>query len=258
MFSQDEINKMVFFDIETASRYGTLAELRRYDPKMADLWKDRCVYLKRRYVDSSTMSEDELYVEKAALHPEFAMVVCVCVGSIRKNNEPMVVSFYAEHGSTVNDEAELLRRMYVMFDRVFSSDHHARLCGHNIKRFDVPFLCKRSIINNVTIGLPLAGIRDMKPWDMPFVDTSELWSFGAWQESFASLDLLSHVLGLPSPKDEMHGSDVGRTYFAGDSTRIRRYCEGDVRATMDAVRRMSGITEGYSETSVADGMKIPM
>ena len=240
MFSQDEINKMVFFDIETASRYETLAELRRYDPKMADLWKDRCVYLKRRYVDSSTMSEDELYVEKAALHPEFAMVVCVCVGSIRKNNEPMVVSFYAEHGSTVNDEAELLRRMYVMFDRVFSSDHHARLCGHNIKRFDVPFLCKRAMMRNVSLP-DLMLVHNKKPWDMPFVDTSELWSFGAWQESFASLDLLANTLGVPSSKVDTDGSQVQAQYWErGDIDGIDRYCKLDVTATINVVLRLSG------------------
>lgn len=85
-------------------------------------------------------------------------------------------------------------------------------------------------------------IQNLKPWEMPFVDTSELWSFGAWQESFASLELLATSLGLETPKDDIRGDEVGRVFWQDrDIARIAKYCEKDVMATAQIILKLSGL-----------------
>jgi hypothetical protein len=114
-----------------------------------------------------------------------------------------------------------------------------KLSGHNIKRFDVPFLCKRGLINGMQLPVPLQ-IWDKKPWEIPFVDTSELWSFGAWQEGFTSLDLLTCVLGVDSPKDDIKGDQVHEQFWAGNIDRIAEYCQKDVLALAQIILKLSG------------------
>jgi hypothetical protein len=76
---------------------------------------------------------------------------------------------------------------------------------------------------------------------MPFVDTSDAWSFGAWQEGFASLELIMTSLGLDSPKDDIKGEEVSGVFWENQEyTRIAKYCEKDVYALAQALLKMSG------------------
>ena len=71
----------------------------------------------------------------------------------------------------------------------------------------------------------------------------ELWKFGDFR-SFVSLDLLTSVLGLPSPKDDIRGSEVGEVYWnSHDITRIVTYCEKDVLAVARILLRMMNLGE---------------
>jgi hypothetical protein len=122
----------------------------------------------------------------------------------------------------------------------------AKIIGHNVKRFDIPVICKRSIINHVTIP-PILEIHDKKPWEIDVLDTAELWAHGAWQEGFTGLELLCEVLGIPNPKEETHASQVQSIYWTPIQNindekgldRIARYCGNDVVATANCVLRMS-------------------
>lgn len=239
MFTQPEIQKMVFFDLETASTYSSLDELRLANSKMAELWKKRCDYLRTRFEENKEMSNEELYVAKAGLTPEFSRIVCASFGRI---------SFQGDDITGV--EPALLIKSYSALDespvlagiqKVFTSFASNKFVGHNIKRFDVPMMCKRIIMSGAQLPRGLQ-IQNLKPWEMPFVDTSELWSFGAWQESFASLELLATSLSLETPKDDIRGDEVGRVFWQDrDIARITKYCEKDVMATAQIILKLSGL-----------------
>ena len=235
MYTQDELKGMVFFDLETASEFESLDTLAVNKPKMAELWSKRCEYLRSRWPeDNSDLTDEELYLEKAALVPEFNRIVCASFGRLDFTDvyPKMVIRSY--YGS---DELEILNGIELVVQKFKGY----KLSGHNIKRFDIPVMCKRFIINGYNLPTSLQ-VHNKKPWEMPFVDTSESWSFGAWQEGFVSLELLMTSLGLDTPKDDIRGEDVSRVYWEdSDYKRIAKYCEKDVFALGQAMLRMSNL-----------------
>ncbi len=235
MYTLDDIKNWLFVDIETVSEAIDFQTLQASNPAKAALWSHRCEYLRRRYAECEKLSDAELYTLKAGLHPEFAKIVCVCLGIYQGDGKAQVVGFAND------DEKQLLISTLNMISgfkkTVYNKSRTATayLAGHNIKRFDVPVLCKRSLINK--LDLPeMLQVHNKKPWEMAFVDTAEVWSFGTWQESFTSLDLLANVLGLESSKTDMHGDAVQNAYWVNkDLAGIKKYCQNDVAATMNVI-----------------------
>ena len=235
MYTTTELSKLVSFDLETASEFDSLDELSLAKPKMADLWVKRCDYLRTRFEENRDLTNEELYVKRAALTPEFARIVCASFGRITfLGDEPsVVIKSYSGF-----DEAKILEGVYTVFNKFTSY----KFSGHNIKRFDIPMMCKRLLINGKELPKMLQ-VQNLKPWEMPFVDTSELWSFGAWQEGFASLELLVTAIGLETPKGDIKGEDVSQVYWQDrDITRITKYCERDVFAGIQALLKLSNLT----------------
>jgi 3'-5' exonuclease len=110
--------------------------------------------------------------------------------------------------------------------RSFNTDDHF-LCAHNGKEFDFPFLCRRFLINGMALP-KLLQLQGKKPWEVRHLDTMDMWKFGDYK-NFSSLNLLAHVFGIPSPKDDMDGSMVGKTFYEeNDLPRIEKYCKKDV------------------------------
>jgi DNA polymerase elongation subunit (family B) len=234
MYTQSELAKTVFFDLETAPAYATLDDLALNNPKMAELWSKRCEYLRSRFEENKDMTDEELYLTKAALTPEFARIVCATFGRLGfKDGETNLIlkSYCSQHEDEVLDGIQ----------KVFENFAAMKFAGHNIKRFDVPMMCKRLLIH----GRPLPKglqIQNLKPWEMPFIDTSDIWSFGAWQESFASLELLVTSLGLETPKGDIKGEEVGRVFWIdGDIDRISEYCQRDVLAVAQTLLKLSNL-----------------
>jgi predicted PolB exonuclease-like 3'-5' exonuclease len=240
MYSQSELTKAVFFDLETAAEFESLDELAIANPKKAELWSKRCDYLRSRFEENKDLSDEQLYLEKAALAPEFARIVCATFARLNwtENGPGLVVKSYASES-----EKEILEGIHKVFEKFFN----LKFVGHNIKRFDVPVMCKRLLINDFSLPRGLM-IHNLKPWEMPFIDTSEVWSFGAWQEGFASLDLLATSIGLDSPKDELQGSEVNSYFWSGRLEEITKYCERDVLTTANILLKLSGlsIVEDYA------------
>ena len=240
MYFPNEIQKMVFFDLETASTYVSLSELADRNPQMADLWCKRCEYLRNRFEENREMTDEQLYEAKAALTPEFSRIVCASFGRISFSDDPILgsVPTLAMKSYSDRDESNVLAGI----NKVFTSFAAYRFVGHNIKRFDVPMMCKRIIMSGSTLPKGLQ-VQNLKPWEMPFIDTSEIWSFGAWQEGFSSLELISASLGLNSSKDDMRGDQVGEVFWKErDLSRITTYCEKDVLATAQIILKLSGLT----------------
>jgi uncharacterized protein YprB with RNaseH-like and TPR domain len=132
-----------------------------------------------------------------------------------------VTSFWGDEKKILNDFSNLLNTH-------FNGTQHL-LCGHNAKEFDIPFIARRMIINGIALPNKL-NLFGKKPWEVPHLDTLELWKFGDFKH-FTSLKLLTKVLGVPSPKDDIDGSEVARVFYEEkDIDRIITYCEKDVIA----------------------------
>jgi predicted PolB exonuclease-like 3'-5' exonuclease len=232
MLIKDKRNNFLYFDVETASGEKSLAELREKNSRLADLWERRADYYRKSDASLTEESSDSIYDQKSPLEPEFNRVVCVSFGSFSDDGEKRLVSFCGE------DEGEILKSSNKIFNNALAKGW--KLCGHNIKAFDVPCLGKRMVYNGIAPSDNL-NIWDKKPWEIPFIDTADVFSFGNWvMQKSLSLDLLACSLGIVSPKDDIHGSDVSKVFWNSlDYNRIKEYCEKDVKTVMEIIEKVS-------------------
>jgi uncharacterized protein YprB with RNaseH-like and TPR domain len=160
---------------------------------------------------------------------EFGRIICITVGMLEKNDTLKIKSFYGD------DELKLLQG----FGEIFNSPklRDVILCAHNGKEFDFPWIARRCLINGIQPPLPFQMF-GKKPWEILHLDTMELWKFGDYK-SFVSLELLAHLFGIPTPKDDINGSQVASIYhIEKDLPRIVKYCEKDVLTLANVFRKM--------------------
>jgi predicted PolB exonuclease-like 3'-5' exonuclease len=140
----------------------------------------------------------------------------------------------------MGEESDLLREFFSLVGKHFHDPRQHGFCGHNIREFDLPYLCRRAVIHQIEIP-PILQLSGRKPWETPYIlDTLELWKFGD-MKNFSSLDLLAACLGLPTSKSDISGKDVGRVFWEeNDVSRIATYCERDVVLTARVYLRLSG------------------
>lgn len=218
---------LFIFDIETVSAVKDFDSL---SPEFQKLFDDKLGKLRK---------EDEtpqaFYTSRAGIYAEFGKIICISGAYITiKNDEPhlKIKTFYG------HDEKLLLEEFMPTLLNV--SKNNKILCGHNIREFDVPWLCRRMLIN----GMPLPPVLDIygkKPWEVNHLDTLDLWKFGDYKH-YTSLHLLSSILGIPTPKDDIDGSMVGRVYWEeGDLKRIAHYCSKDVVAVAQVILRLKNM-----------------
>ena len=222
------LHTILFLDIETVSQYATFDEV---PEEWKDLWKYKAEILLR---DKQPLTPDDIY-GRAAIYAEFGKIICISCGVLSGSGTAKKLTLKSFSG---DDERELLTQFNEML-RKWSSDGQKFLCAHNGKEFDFPYLCRRMLIHGMTIPsmLNLAG---KKPWEIPHIDTMELWKFGEYK-SFVSLNLLAHALGIPTPKDDIDGSQVGEIYWTQrDLPRIVTYCQKDVATVAQVYLRMNG------------------
>lgn len=238
MFEPIQIEKMLFFDIETA---GTVENYEELSTKMQELWSARAEILRNqlssKYPDNKDKTDEELFKMKSALHAEFGRVVCVSFGKVKFVEGVPTAQIISYYGS---DEVDILEKSFKLMNAL--SKTGVKPIGHNIKRFDVPYLCKRAFINSIEPANVLQ-VWDKKPWETSLIDTSDLWSFGAWQEGFTSLDLLATVLGIDSPKDDIKGDQVHKEFWKGNIERIATYCQKDVVTLIQTALRLSNLNQ---------------
>ncbi len=220
-----DFSNILFLDIETVPLKGAVEEL---PENLRQLWNDKVramqVRMPERFSEADT--EDSIYRREAGIYAEFGRIVCISVGFFyQKNGE----EFFREKSFSGDDERQILIDFSQMLEK-FMADGNKMLCGHNIKEFDVPYLCRRMLINGLRLPSCL-NIAGKKPWEINFIDTLELWRFGDFK-NYTSLKLLTAVFGIPTPKDDIDGSQVANVYYnEHDLQRIALYCEKDVLAT---------------------------
>lgn len=226
----EKIKDILFLDIETVPSVESYEEL---SERMQLLWSKKCAYLARK----EEKTPEELWIEKAGIYAEFGKVICVSVGIVRIQEEVPTVILKSYYG----EEAEVLHGLKSMLDENYDDIDRYSICGHNIREFDVPYLCRRMMIHRLDVPYIL-DVNGKKPWQIAhFIDTLEMWKFGDYKH-YTSLDLLAACFDIPSPKEDISGADVGRVYYeSGDVGRIARYCERDVLTSIQVYLSMKGL-----------------
>ncbi len=223
MLEHYDLHNLLVIDIETVPQYSTHDELPDHFKKLWDL--------KTQYQRKEDTPED--YYERAGIWAEFGKIVCISAGVFTKGKEStgLRIKSFAGH-----DEKDLLTRFSNM---LFNQPANLVLVAHNGKEFDFPYICRRLLINGLPFPpqLQLAG---KKPWEIIHLDTMELWKFGDYK-NYTSLNLLTAIFDIPTPKDDIDGSMVGHVYWNENQLdRICTYCQKDVVATAQLIRRYRG------------------
>jgi len=211
---------ILFFDIETASCVSQYSDL---SPALQKLWDKKCLYRK----NEENISSDMLFTEKAGIYAEFGRIVCIVCGYMTDSNTFALKSF------AHNDEQQLIKEFF----EYISSYPTIILCGHNIKEFDIPYICRRAKIHWLPLPETL-NLGNKKPREVNHKDTMEMWKFGDYK-AYTSLALLCELFGIETPKDDIDGSQVSHVYRdLHDIDRIVEYCKKDVVATAKVYEKL--------------------
>ena len=207
---------VLFLDIETVPQYATYDEM---PENLKYFWNKKANNLVKE-----NETPESIY-SRSGIYAEFGKIICISAGFIVQRNGDKhfrVKSFYG------NNEKEILSGFATMLGR-FGAKSKSNICAHNGKEFDFPYISRRMLLNKVELP-ELLDVAGKKPWEVKFLDTMELWKFGDYK-SYTSLDLLANIFEIPSPKDDIDGSQVAEVFYVQkDIERIVKYCEKDALA----------------------------
>ncbi len=227
MIHKLNLENLLFLDIETVPETKYYSDLSEDKQK---LWDS-----KSKYKRKEDYSPEDFY-DRAGIWAEFGKIICISVGYFTEVNSVRrfrVTSFYG-------DEHGLLLEFKALIETHFSKPKDL-LCAHNGKEFDFPYIARRMVIHKISLPLKL-NLFGKKPWEVPHLDTLELWKFGDFKH-YTSLKLLTSVLGIPSPKDDIDGSEIFRVYYEEKNVeRIVTYCQKDTIAVAQVILRLRGET----------------
>ncbi|MFK5972099.1 MAG: 3'-5' exonuclease [Flavobacteriaceae bacterium] len=223
MLQKIDLENILFLDIETVPENEDYNQM---DADKKELWEQKSQYQRKDEV-----SAEEFY-ERAGIWAEFGKIICISVGYFNltgDKREFRVTSFHGEESSLLKEFKNLLHSHF---------NHPKKLlCGHNAKEFDFPYIARRMLIKGIDLPYKL-NLFGKKPWEIPHLDTMELWKFGDYKH-YTSLKLMANVLGIPSPKEDIDGSMVREVYYKeNDLDRIITYCELDVVTTAQVFLRL--------------------
>lgn len=223
MLHKIKLQNILFLDIETVPETESFAEL---TPEKQLLWEEKTQYQRK---DEYTPEE---FYDRAGIWAEFGKIVCISVGffSFKEGERRFRITTFK------GPEDQLLKEFSILLNSHFYEPYHL-LCAHNGKEFDFPFIARRMLIHSLPLPEKL-NLFGKKPWEVPHLDTLELWKFGDYKH-FTSLKLLTNILGIPSPKADISGADVCKVYYREkDEERIIKYCEKDVIAIAQIILKL--------------------
>lgn len=231
-----DIKRLLFLDIETVSGAEKLSEL---EEAHQSHWEKKSKFIRKNYDESLDIEEvlPQSYTDYAGIYAEFGKIICISVGILQPTDDEgyqiRIKSFFGD------DEKDLLIDFADMLAKHYNDPNRQGICGHNIKEFDIPYICRRMMIHQIPLP-PMINLSGKKPWEIKhLVDTLELWKFGDIKH-YTSLDLLSYLMEVPSPKDDIDGSMVSKVYWEDkDLKRIVKYCEKDVVTVANLMLKFS-------------------
>ena len=223
-----ELRDILFIDIETVASTDDYASM---DERLKVQWSRRANFFRR----DGNLTDEELFHERAGIYAEFGKIVCVAVGKYvdQESGElGLKTKVYCDE-----NEADLLLNFKHMVEKFDASN--LRFCAHNGKEFDYPYLCRRMLINSIPLPAVL-NLSGKRAWEVPHLDTMELWKFGDYKH-YTSLDLLATLFQVPSSKKDMDGSQVNYVYHHDkDLGKIAEYCRADVVVMAQLFLKLKG------------------
>jgi DNA polymerase elongation subunit (family B) len=223
-----QLKDILFIDIETVSQESHFDFL---DDRLKKLWLKKASYLQ----NNETLSDEEFYLKRASIYAEFGKIICIGVGGIffDDNQEPTLRVKMISGES----EADILKQFKTIVEK-HKAGTRLLLCAHNGKEFDFPYICRRMLVNSIELPKVLQ-ISGKRPWEIPHIDTLDLWKFGDYKH-FTSLDLLACIFGLPECKSEVSGDKINHLYYVEkDMGKIERYCAEDVKVLTQLYMKMN-------------------
>jgi predicted PolB exonuclease-like 3'-5' exonuclease len=222
-----DLKDVLFLDIETVRVVDQYASL---NERLKTQWARKANFFKRE----EGQTDADLFQDRAGIYAEFGKIIVIGIGKYTVQNGVLGLRtrYFADH-----DEKKLLSEFSDTLEKMGPA---TKLCAHNGKEFDFPYICRRALVN----GLPIPGVLNVsgkKPWEVNHLDTMEMWKFGDYKH-YTSLDLLAAIFEVPTSKGVMDGSMVSEVYHQqGDLNKIAEYCVGDVVAVAQLYLRMKGL-----------------
>ena len=227
MLEQIKIKNVLFLDIETVPIKETFEDL---STPFQKLWEEKTVWQRK-----DDVSPSDFYKLKAGVMAEFSKIICISVGYLfveKGENHFRIKSFYGD------DEKKIIADFNTLLNTQFNKKQH-QLCAHNGKEFDFPFIARRTLINGLKLP-KLLDIAGKKPWEINHLDTMELWKFGDYKH-YTSIKLLAALFDIPTPKDDIDGSQVAKVYWEEkDLERIKIYCQKDTLTVAQLLLKYKG------------------
>ena len=217
---------LLLLDIETVPCYQGFELL---PDEFKILWGDKI-----SKTVPENLSLDESYLLRAGIMAEFGKIVCISVGYFYEDENKNIC--FKVKSVCCEDETDILQKFLQITNSFYKINKHFRFAGHNIREFDVPYICRRLLINNIPLP-PYLQLHGAKPWEIEKIDTLQWWKFGDYK-NYISLNLLANVLGVPTSKGDMDGSKVRAVYYDEKNLdRISTYCEKDVIVVANVILR---------------------
>jgi len=228
MLENLNIEEVLFIDIETVPLKPEFTDLTE---KWKQLWEHKMQF----QIENGEPAE--LLYDRAGIYAEFGRIICISAGYVMQKEGELFFRVRSFHDE---DEKTLIHRFFNAWQR-FSKAGKRRLCAHNGQEFDFPYIARRALVNNLTLP-KILDIAGSKPWEIKeyLIDTLQLWKFGDYKH-YTSLSLLCELFNIPTPKDDIDGSQVSRVYWEEhDLDRIIRYCEKDTLAVANLLLKYKG------------------
>jgi len=213
MYSREKFKKFLFFDIETC---GAMPNFNGLTEMGKDVFTKKSKRLKNGLSWNANPEAD--YLSNVSLFPEFGRIVCLSYG-IWQDGDIKVTTIVDE------DEKVLLKKVANLFHKADASGLIPT--GWNIKNFDIPWIARRLLMNGIAVPECISSY-GKKPWEMNIFDMKEMWKGSASLD--VSFEEACFGMGIPSPKDDIDGSQVHDTFWSGNTDRVVTYCEKDVKS----------------------------
>ncbi len=227
----DDYKNILFLDIETVACAGHYESL---DQRMKVQWARKASFFRQK---EEGQTDEDLFDERAGIYAEFGKIITIAIGKYTENEKGergLKTKCFYNH-----DEALLLQEFKSALEKM--DQPQLKLCAHNGKEFDFPYLSRRMLVNGISLppSLDMAG---RKSWEIPHIDTLELWKFGDYKH-YTSLDLLAAIFNIPTSKGELDGSMVNKAYYhQKELKKIAEYCVGDVVAVAQLFLKMKALS----------------
>ena len=224
------ISNLLLIDIETVPIVQNFNNL---DTNWQKLWTDKIA----KSLPENIAAEDS-WKMRGGIMAEFGKIICISTGYFYEDeNRHQCFKIKSIYG---DDETLLLKEFAALCDKFYKHNKNFIFGGHNIREFDIPYICRRTLINNLPLPEYL-WLHDRKPWEIKMFDTLNWWRFGD-NKNYTSLNLLANTLNIPTSKTDIDGSMVQDVYYNDKNLqRIVEYCQRDVVVVANITLRFKNL-----------------